>query len=117
MLVFAILMDTTNNPPSPDANGAPPPAPLPPVVDQPVKADHTNAVLCHLLSLCGYVGIPFGNVLGPLIWWLFKKDSDPEVDLHGKESLNFQISVTIYLIAAGLLVFLFIEITLRHRAW
>ncbi|MDP4776685.1 MAG: DUF4870 domain-containing protein, partial [Opitutales bacterium] len=41
-------------------------------------------------------GIPFGNVLGPLIIWLIKKEENPAVDVAGKESINFQVSVMIY---------------------
>jgi uncharacterized Tic20 family protein len=55
----------------------------------------TWGMLCHLACLAGYA-VPFGNIIGPLIVWQLKKE-DPFVDAHGKESLNFQISVTIYL--------------------
>lgn len=58
------------------------------------------AMGCHLAALTFYVGIPFGNVLGPLLVWLFKKDEYPLVDEQGKESLNFQISLLVYSIVA-----------------
>jgi uncharacterized protein len=57
-------------------------------------------MLCHLLALAGLTGIPFANILGPLIIWLVKKDQMAFVDDQGKESLNFQILVTIALIAS-----------------
>jgi len=69
-------------------------------------------MLCHLLSLVGLLGVPFGNILGPLVIWLVKKDQDAFVDDNGKEVLNFQISVTIYGIVCGLLIFAFIGILL-----
>jgi uncharacterized Tic20 family protein len=69
------------------------------------KADHTAGMLCHLLSLTLLIGVPLGNILGPLIIWLIKRDEDPFVDLCGKESLNFQISMTIYMMIAGILIF------------
>ena len=56
-------------------------------------------MLCHLASLAGMVGVPFGNVVGPLIVWLIKRDEHPLVDDQGKQSLNFQISLTIYTVA------------------
>ena len=59
-------------------------------------------MLCHLLALAGYV-VPFGNIFGPLIIWLIKRQEIPFVDEQGKESLNFQISLTIYTIVALLL--------------
>ena len=58
------------------------------------------AMFCHLAALAGYIGIPFGNVVGPLIVWLIKKDEFAYVDQQGKEALNFQISLLIYCIAA-----------------
>lgn len=61
-----------------------------------VKPNNTMGMLCHLLALTPLLGIPLGNILGPLIIWLIKRDDDPFVDLCGKESLNFQISIVIY---------------------
>jgi uncharacterized Tic20 family protein len=57
--------------------------------------ERTMGMLCHLLSLCSLVGIPFGNIIGPLVIWLVKKDTMPFVNDQGKESLNFQISTAI----------------------
>ncbi|PYJ15235.1 MAG: hypothetical protein DME96_14075 [Verrucomicrobia bacterium] len=37
-----------------------------------------------------------GHILGPLIVWLAKRGDSAEIDAHGKESLNFQISMLIY---------------------
>ena len=57
------------------------------------------AMLCHLSALSAvFTGIGF--ILGPLVVWLIKKNQYPVVDDQGKESLNFQISVVIYMIAA-----------------
>ena len=52
-------------------------------------------VLCHLSAAAGFI-VPFGNIIGPLIVWLVKRGESLGVDAHGKESLNFQISWTIY---------------------
>jgi len=38
-----------------------------------------------------------------LIVWLAKRNDSPEIDEHGKESLNFQISMLIYNVIAGVL--------------
>jgi hypothetical protein len=59
------------------------------------------AVLCHLSPLANFF-IPCGNLIGPLIVWLIKRDDSAVVDDQGKESLNFQLSVTLYLIAIAL---------------
>jgi len=65
------------------------------------------AMWCHLSAFAGFI-IPFGNLLGPLFVWLWKKDEDSLVDDQGKESLNFQISILIYSIVAGILTLVFI---------
>ncbi|GAB4388214.1 MAG: DUF4870 domain-containing protein [Thermodesulfovibrionales bacterium] len=70
----------------------------------------TWGMLCHLSALSGIVGIPFGHLLGPLLVWLLKRNEFPFVDAQGKESLNFQISMTIYALIALFLVFSFIGI-------
>ncbi len=63
---------------------------------------NTWAMLCHLSGLIGYLANGFGSVVGPLVVWLVKKDEIPEVDRHGKEALNFNISVMIYGFALGI---------------
>src|SRR3954471_6532641 len=56
----------------------------------------TWTILCHASALLGVFFHFPGHVLGPLIVWLAKRDDSPEIDAHGKESLNFQISMLIY---------------------
>lgn len=63
-------------------------------------------MLCHLTALLGVIGIPLGNIAGPLIIWLLKKDSHPFVHEQGRESLNFQLSMTLYALASALLIYL-----------
>jgi uncharacterized Tic20 family protein len=89
---------------SENQNQAPPPIEPPPPVTPPTSAPtpppspasqaRTWNMLCHLSALAGFV-IPFGNILGPLLVWQIKKNEFPSVDIHGKASLNFQITVTI----------------------
>ena len=55
---------------------------------------------CHMSALAGLV-VPFGNLLGPLIIWQIKRNEFPSVDEHGKEAVNFQLSVFIYLLVGG----------------
>lgn len=53
-------------------------------------------MLAHLSAIiASFVGL---SLLGPLIVWLVKKNEFPFVDDQGKESLNFQITVTIALL-------------------
>jgi len=55
------------------------------------------AMFCHLSALLGLLvgGLTF---VGPLVCWLIKKDSSRFVDYNGKESLNFQINILIYVL-------------------
>lgn len=67
------------------------------------------AMLCHLLAI-------FTGFIGPLILWLIKKDQSRYIDFHGREAVNFQITlfiVTFGLAAAAMvLMFVFIGILL-----
>ena len=51
-------------------------------------------MFAHLAALAGFI-IPFGNLIGPLVVWQMKKVEMPFVDDQGRESLNFQITVTL----------------------
>ena len=72
------------------------------------KDEKMWGMLCHLSTFAAFIGVPFGNIIAPLIIWLIKKEESPFVDHHGKEALNFQISMTIYSIVAALLCFVFV---------
>jgi uncharacterized Tic20 family protein len=65
------------------------------------------AMFCHLGGLAGFIPMTpiFGSIIAPLIIWQVKKDEFGFVDEHGKEALNFQISILIYALVAGLLCF------------
>ena len=60
-------------------------------------------VLSHASALIGFFVPWAGHILGPLIVWLAKRGDSPEIDAHGKESVNFQISMLIYNLIAGVL--------------
>jgi len=62
-------------------------------------------MLCHLTALLGLVGIPLAHIVGPLLVWLFKRNVYPFVNEQGKESLNFQLSMTVYALIAAILIF------------
>lgn len=53
-------------------------------------------MLVHMAGLVGILAPIVGHIGGPLLVWLIKKDAIREVDVHGKEALNFQISFAIY---------------------
>ena len=83
---------------------------IPPMEITPSKDERTWAMLCHFSALLIFVGIPFSNILAPLIIWLIKKEEMPFVEDQGEEVLNFQISMTIYLLISGILCIILIGI-------
>lgn len=82
-----------------------PPASPPPPPGSPESQARMWNMLCHLSALAACIGIPFGNILGPLIIWQLKKNEFPSVDIHGKAALNFQITVTIAVFCSGVAAF------------
>lgn len=65
------------------------------------------AMLCHLSALLAwillfllvFIGIPLYlplNIVVPLIMWRSQKSQYAWVDFQGRESLNFQLSLTLY---------------------
>jgi len=88
--------------------------PLPPLSDlarQVPGDENTWAMVCHLSPLFGCV-IPFGNIVGPLVVWLMKRDEFPLVNDQGREALNFQISLLIYALLCLPLVLIVIGVFL-----
>ena len=80
------------------------------------QADHDKnarnlAVLCHLFGLLGLI-IPPGNVIGPLLIWLLKKEDHPFIEEQGREALNFQISFTIAMMVSVFLALVYVGLFL-----
>lgn len=75
----------------------------PPSTDPSPRQDRTWEVACHVSALAGLLAPGIGNIVGPLVVWLLKKAENPAVDRHGRESLNFQISMSIYAFVGGFL--------------
>ena len=67
------------------------------------------ALFSHLGTLIGYV-VGFGGFIVPLVIWLSKKEESEFITEHAKESLNFQLSVLIYVTVAVLLSIVLIGI-------
>ena len=73
--------------------------------------------LCHASALLGvFLHFP-GHILAPLIVWLLKRDESPEIDAHGKEALNFQISMLIYNVVAGVFCIILIGFAFLAVLW
>ena len=73
------------------------------------ESERTWAMLCHLSALSGFF-FPFGSVIGPLVCWLIKRDESVWVYVNGRNSLNFQLSMLLYMVLAVPLIFIIIGI-------
>ncbi len=60
-----------------------------------------TSALIHLSTFLKYF-FPFANFIAPLLIWTFNKDK-AFVDEHGKQAINFQLSVLVYIILIGLI--------------
>jgi uncharacterized Tic20 family protein len=96
----------------------PPPPPPAPTAPSTTSSDvRTWCVLCHAAALAGIFLHFLGHIFGPLIVWLAKRADSPEIDAHGKESLNFQISMLIYNAIALILCLVLIGIPILVLLW
>jgi uncharacterized protein len=84
---------------TPPGHYGPPPGSRPPGLS---SEDTTWAMVAHIGSLvAAWIAMGF---LCPLVIMLVKGDSSPFVRRHAVESLNFQISLLIYLAVSAVLV-------------
>lgn len=70
-----------------------------------MRSDRQLIVLTHLSQLITLV-IGFGSLLVPLILWFTNKDKIYEMDEHGKNIVNFQLSILVYSIVCIPLILL-----------
>ena len=90
---------------------------IPPTSSVTSSNARTWCVLCHASALLGLFFHFLGHIFGPLIVWLLKRGDAPEIDAHGKESLNFQLSMLIYDAVAVILCFVLIGIPILIVLW
>ena len=69
------------------------------------------AMFCHFSAFLE-MWFPFGSLIGPLILWQMKRESDPFIDDQGKEAMNFQITVAIASAICYVLMFVLIGFAL-----
>jgi uncharacterized Tic20 family protein len=66
-----------------------------------VNNHHKNlATFIHLSTFSRFI-IPFGNFIGPIVLWAANKEKSEFIDKHGKQAINFQISILLYAIIIG----------------
>ena len=78
-------------------------------MDTTISENQKNvASLMHLSTFSKYF-IPFGNFIAPLVLWSFNKDKS-FTDEHGRQAINFQLSIILYSIIIGLICLPFVLI-------
>ncbi len=78
---------------------------LPPVYHRPSEQERNWAMLCQLGGLLG-LWFPLGNIVAPLLIWLWKAEEMPFLKIQGKEAINFQITVFLAVCLVSPLVFI-----------
>ncbi|GAA6186146.1 MULTISPECIES: DUF4870 domain-containing protein [Alteromonadaceae] len=70
---------------------------------------NTYCMLIHLSQLTSIIIPGLGFIL-PIVMWATNKDKNELIDVHGKITVNWLISVFIYSIVCAILVFVFIGV-------
>jgi len=65
-------------------------------------SEKNTATFTHLSTLSQYI-IPFGNYIFPILIWTSYKDKSEFVNYHGKQTLNFQLSLLLYTLILALI--------------
>lgn len=65
------------------------------IINQTKRKDNQLIVITHLSQLLTFI-TGFGGLIAPLIIWATQKNDVEHMDEHGKEIINFQISLIIY---------------------
>lgn len=64
---------------------------------------HKNiATFIHLSTFSRFF-IPLGNYLGPVVLWVINKEKSEFINEHGKQAINFQLSVLLYTTILGVI--------------
>jgi len=75
------------------------------------ESERNWSMLCHISAFAGFF-FPFGGIIGPLIFWLSRKDESSWVDLNGKAAMNFNLSMLLYMVLVSPLCLILIGIPL-----
>ncbi|QSB29313.1 DUF4870 domain-containing protein [Flavobacterium sp. CLA17] len=77
-------------------------------------SEKNTATFTHLSTLSQYI-IPFGNYIFPILIWTSYKDKSEFVNHHGKQTLNFQLSLLLYTLVLALIAIpIFIIVFLQN---
>ena len=90
---------------------------LPPANISAIANVRTWSAFIHASALLGVLMHFPGHLLPPLILWFIKRDDAPELDAHGKEAVNFQISMLIYNVVAAVFCLVLVGFVFLAILW
>lgn len=73
------------------------------------ETERNWSMLCHLSAFAGFF-FPFGGIIGPLICWLSRRDESEWININGRNAMNFQLSILLYMVLAVPLIFIIVGI-------
>ena len=67
--------------------------------------ERTYAMFTHLAGMIGVITapIPLAGPLAALVMWRIKAHQSPFLDDHGRDAMNFQLSLLLYAVVLGVL--------------
>lgn len=81
---------------------------LPGLPESPLSPEEIKArqwgMIIHLSIMAGYV-VPFAGFVVPVLLWQLKKHEYTMVDAHGKNVVNWLLSLLVYAAVAWMLIF------------
>ncbi len=78
--------------------------PTVPTVDvAPTESERSRSMAIHLCGLLAFVIAPVAIVI-PLVLWLTKKDESAYINDHGREAMNYNLSIWLYAVISTILM-------------
>jgi len=96
---------------------------------EPLKAEHmpsidpladsgerTYAAFNHYIGLLSLLDATFFGLIGSVVMWMIKRKESPFLDDHGREAVNFQLSLLLYMFV-GTTVLAIVTVGLLVLPW
>ncbi|GLB51616.1 hypothetical protein NBRC110019_06550 [Neptunitalea chrysea] len=71
-------------------------------MDSSITNHQKNVATVIQISVFSKIVIPLGNFIVPIVLWAINKEKSSFIDNHGKQAINFQLSILIYHIVLGI---------------
>lgn len=77
-------------------------------------SERTYATFTHLVGMLSIISasVPLPGLIGTIVMWMIRRKDSPFLDDHGREAVNFQLSLLAYFIGGIVVATVFSAITL-----